>query len=100
MGDIVVRLRRFKGDPFLQEAADEIEKLRDENDRLSDKQHAVYEWCNAYPIDIFPEPDFVAVRAALAEHDITIDAVSASNMRHVLDGIRKIIDPPTEGDGG
>ena len=56
------------------------------------KLQDIHQWCDAYPLDIFPEPDFKAVRSALAEHDITIDAVTASNMRHVLDGIRKIID--------
>lgn len=47
-------------------------------------------WSEAYPLDIFPEPDFKAVRAALQAHGLTLAVVSASNMRHVVEGVGKI----------
>ena len=49
-------------------------------------------WIKAYPLKIFPEPDFKKVHKVLREHDISLDAVSASNMRHVLNGIKGIIE--------
>lgn len=49
-------------------------------------------WADAYPLTVFPEPDFKVVRATLAEKGITLDAVSASNMRHVINGVKAIID--------
>ena len=48
-------------------------------------------WCEAYPIKAFPEPDMAKAARLLEAGGMTLAAVSASNMRHVLDGIRKII---------
>ena len=60
---------------------------------LEDKLQKIKNWCMAYPLDIFPEPeDWVEIRLVLKEHTgTTLDAISASNMRHVLEGIQKII---------
>lgn len=44
----------------------------------------------AYPVDIFPEPDLKKVRELLAAGGITLDAVSAHCMRHVVEGAGKI----------
>lgn len=49
-------------------------------------------WINAYPLDIFPEPDFKKAHELLTANGMTLDSISASNMRHVLKGIQKIID--------
>jgi len=92
MADIVERLREAATEEQLKLRPKEYLKAADEIDQLRDKHHIIYQWCNTYPLDIFPEPDFVAVQEALAEHGITLDSVSASNMRHVLSCIRKIID--------
>lgn len=43
-------------------------------------------WSDAYPLDVFPEPDFVRARKLLEAGGMTIDAISASNMRHVVEG--------------
>ena len=59
---------------------------------LRDKLHEIKHWCAAYPLDIFPEPDFKKARELLEAGGMTIDAISASNMRHVTTGIQKIID--------
>lgn len=50
----------------------------------------ILRWCNAYPLGVFPEPDFKHVRELLAAGGISLDSVSASNMRHVLEGIAEI----------
>ena len=40
----------------------------------------------------FPEPDFTKAHKVLRENGMTLDAISASNMRHVIKGVREIID--------
>jgi len=62
----------------------ELEKLQEAMDKI-------WTWIDAYPLDIFPEPDFKKAREVLEQHGMTLDAISASNMRHVLRGIKKII---------
>jgi hypothetical protein len=61
-------------------------------DALEEKLHRITQWCDAYPLEVFPEPDLVVARQLLEAGGVNLDAISASNMRHVLDGVRKIID--------
>jgi hypothetical protein len=49
------------------------------------------EWQEAYPLDIFPEPDFAKAAELLKAGDMTLDAISASNMRHVLKRVLEIM---------
>lgn len=49
-------------------------------------------WAKAYPLKVFPEPDFKEVAQVLKDAGISLDAVSASNMRHVITGIRDIVE--------
>ena len=46
-------------------------------------------WCEAYPLEMFPEPDLKNVQRMLG--DDLLSQVSAHNMRHVLKGITRII---------
>jgi len=74
--------------PLLEELAEkdaEIERLRDVLQKIEN-------WANAYPLEIFPEPDFKLVRKTLRDAGLGLDGVSASNMRHVLNGIKKIVE--------
>jgi hypothetical protein len=64
--------------------------------RAEEKLQRIKQWCDAYPLEVFPEPDFKEAQRLLKAGGMTIDAISASNMRHVLDGIRKITDGETE----
>jgi hypothetical protein len=48
------------------------------------------QWSEAYPLNIFPEPDLKQARLLLEAGGITLDAVSASAMRRVVNGIGKI----------
>jgi hypothetical protein len=59
---------------------------------LEDVLFRVKQWCDAYPLDIFPEPDFKRAHELLTAGGMTLDAIGASNMRHVCTGISKIID--------
>lgn len=50
----------------------------------------IVQWSEAYPVDIFPEPDWVKVRALLEAGGVTLDSVSASCMRRVVKGVGEI----------
>lgn len=47
------------------------------------------EWAKAYPLDVFPLPDFVLVASALKMAGLSLDCVSAANMRHVITRVRE-----------
>ena len=51
----------------------------------------IEQWSRAYSTDVFPEPDFEKVHAALKAAGISIDSVSASNMRHVITKVWEMI---------
>ena len=71
-----------------------IERLRhltSELEDLQDKMHKIKTWIDAYPLDIFPEPDFKKAAKVLKENGMILDSISASSMRHVLNGIKDII---------
>ena len=66
-------------------------------DELEQKLEKIENWCKAYPLDMFPEPNMKYVREILQTYStVTIDEISASNMRHVLEGIQKIINSEGE----
>ena len=50
----------------------------------------IVQWSEAYPLDVFPEPDFKKAHKLLKAGGMTLDAISASNMRHVVEGVGKI----------
>ena len=64
--------------------------LADRIDDLEAALHRIVQWSEAYPLDIFPEPDFAKAHALLQAGGETLDAISASNMRHVVEGVGKI----------
>ena len=63
-----------------------------------EKLHLIKTWCHAYPIRVFPEPNLKRAAMVLSDHGMSLDAISASNMRHVLKGILKIIESDNEHD--
>ena len=64
----------------------------DELEKLQEKLHKIKIWIDAYPLDVFPEPDFIKAAKVLKQNGITLDSISVSNMRHVLNGIKDIIE--------
>lgn len=66
-----------------EEAANEIERLQGALQQIVD-------WSRAYPLNAFPEPDFKMAAELLEAGGMTLDAISASNMRHVVEGVGKI----------
>ena len=64
--------------------------LRKEIEVLREGHQDIITWGKAYPLTVFPEPDLKRVHKLLKAGGMTIDAVSASAMRHVLKGVVKI----------
>ena len=63
---------------------------KDRIEQLEDALRRIYDWSRAYPIAIFPEPDWNKARVLLDAGGMTLDSVSASNMRLVMEGVGKI----------
>lgn len=59
---------------------------------LEDKLDKIKAWCKAYPVTMFPKPDLKKAAKALKDNGMRLDDISASNMRHVLEGVQKIIE--------
>jgi hypothetical protein len=58
----------------MADAGEMVERLREE----------IGGWEQAYPLAMFPEPDLKRAAAVLKDAGMTLDAISASNMRHVV----------------
>lgn len=69
-----------------------IAEIEEKIEILKDKLKKIKDWCEAYPIEQFPEPDLEAVKKVLEEAGLSFGAVTASNVRHVLEGIKRIIE--------
>lgn len=71
-----------------------IEKLENKNIKLENAFHKIANWTEAYHVDIFTEPsneDFKKARRILEENNLSLTLIAASNMRHVLSGIKNIV---------
>jgi hypothetical protein len=74
-----------------------------ENERLERYEEAlqrIVQWSEAYPLDIFPEPDWKRAAEGLKAVGITLDAVSGNCMRHVIEGVGKIAREALQDDHG
>ena len=60
----------------------------------------VLQWSEAYPLDLFPEPNWKRAQTALEDAGITMDAVSASCMRHAVEGVGRIARAALDKDAG
>ena len=49
--------------------------LRDRLDRYEDALQSIVQWSEAYPLDIFPEPDWKAARKLLEAGGISLDSI-------------------------
>jgi hypothetical protein len=67
-----------------------VSPMTDREEVLTEALESIVRWSEAYPLEVFPEPDLVRARALLEAGGITLDAVSAYAMRHVVDGVGKI----------
>lgn len=74
----------------LRDARVRIAELESQNERYEAALQRIKQWSEAYPLDVFPEPDFAIVRYAMEKEGLSLDRVSASNMRHVVMGVGEI----------
>ncbi len=65
--------------------------LETQVEQLKEALGKIEQWVKAYPLSVFPEPDFTKAHLILKEHNISLDSISASNMRHVLKGVSGIV---------
>lgn len=63
-----------------------------EREHYDDLFANIKNWCEAYPISVFPEPDFKKAHEVLKANGMTLDAISASNMKHVITQVQNMID--------
>ena len=81
----------------MRETEKRAEKAEARAERYEEALQQIDTWAKAYPLDAFPEPDFKRVREVLEAAGITIDQVSASNMRHVITGVARIVEKALKG---
>lgn len=62
----------------------------DRADSLEEALQRIVQWADAYPLEVFPEPDWKRVNEVLKAAGLSLDQVSGSNMRHVVTGVGKI----------
>ena len=74
----------------LEAAGREVAVLESEVAQAKDALRRIVQWSEAYPLDVFPEPDFKRAHELLKAGGMTLDAISASNMRHVVEGVGEI----------
>ena len=59
-------------------------------DKLQSALKTIEAWSRAYPLEVFPEPDFKRAAELLSAGGMTLDAISASAMRHVVKHVGEI----------
>jgi hypothetical protein len=69
----------------------DYEDLKAENEQLINGYVRLQNWSDAYPLKVFPKPDLKKAAKVLKDAGMTLDSISADNMRHVLEGIKDII---------
>jgi hypothetical protein len=69
----------------------------DETERYREALEQIVQWSEAYPLSVFPEPDWKRAGDLLRAGGISLDAISASNMRHVVTEVGKIARRALEG---
>jgi len=72
--------------------AAECKKLKKRIEELEAALVKIDNWAKAYPLEVFPEPDFKKAAEVLKSAGLTLDAISASNMRHVINGVKDIVE--------
>jgi hypothetical protein len=83
----------------ITELLDEVAAAEQQVAELTAKLQRIQEWCDAYPLEMFPKPDMAEAQRRLG--DALLSSVSADNFRHVLEGIRRITGPAlTKQEGG
>lgn len=88
-------MTKYKIHPYCDICAkdfqDVVDKLKVENERLMETINLLQNWVQAYPLSVFPEPDLKLARKLLTDGGVSYDALNAYSMRHVINGVGRII---------
>jgi len=68
----------------------------EEAEKLREALWKIAQWARAYPVSMFSEPDLRRAAELLKAGGITLDAVSGTVARHVVEGIGKIANEALE----
>ncbi len=79
------------GNRLLAMATDKQRDLEAENEKLKEVLSRIDTWAKAYPLEAFPKPDLKKAHEVLTAAGMTLDSISADNMRHVLDNIKEMV---------
>ncbi len=79
------------GNRLLAMATDKQRDLEAENEKLRNVLLRIDTWAKAYPLKAFPKPDLAKAHEVLTAAGMTLDAIFADNMRHVLDNIKEMV---------
>lgn len=92
--DAVKYIRSERQNVFIcQQCGAEHEHTLDSGiERLKSAIEKIRQWVKAYPVRVFPEPDFVKAAKVLKAAGMSLDAISASNMRHVITRVGEILE--------
>lgn len=77
-------------DRQLNEAEDRIIVLEAALQRIDN-------WAKAYPLDVFLKPNLKKAAKVLNAAGMTLDAITGDAMRHVLDGVKDIVEKALKG---
>jgi hypothetical protein len=53
------------------------------------KLNKINQWCDAYPLEVFPEPDLKKANSTLSLIGMSTDSIAASMARHVLTKLKQ-----------
>jgi len=76
---------------FLSLAKEQMDAYQAENERYEEALRRIDVWARAYPLKVFPKPDLKKAHQVLKAAGMTLDAISADAMRHVLSGVKDIV---------
>jgi len=85
-------------DGYVRNLESKIAELKAENTKLKKALNRIDTWAKAYPIESFSKPDLKKAAKVLKDSGMTLDAISADAMRHVLDGIKDIVSEALKGE--
>lgn len=76
---------------YFSGAQQALMNAEDRIDELVGVLERIQIWSEAYPVDIFPEPDMRRARELLKAGGITLDVVAASISRNIIAGVGDIV---------
>lgn len=70
----------------------DYDQLKAELEKRQKALERIQRWSRAYPFKVFPKPDLKKAHKVLKAAGMNLDAISADNMRHVLNGVKDIVE--------